>query len=82
MQKTTKILECAVCLDTARPPIRLCIEGHGSCGACIDDLRITKCPHCRSPMANVKRVVQLEQLTEALKDQLKVSCCHAGRGCK
>lgn len=44
-------LECPVCLEEMRPPVRIwqCKDGHALCDNCKQNPRIKKCPTCRGP---------------------------------
>jgi len=42
-------LECPVCLEEMRPPMRIwqCVSGHPVCDICVRNPRVKECPTCR-----------------------------------
>jgi E3 ubiquitin-protein ligase SIAH1 len=45
-----KQLECPVCKELMRPPIRLCNTGHSLCSSCHQ--KLNECPICRQPWSS------------------------------
>uniref|UniRef100_A0A1B6BWZ0 RING-type E3 ubiquitin transferase n=1 Tax=Clastoptera arizonana TaxID=38151 RepID=A0A1B6BWZ0_9HEMI len=65
---------CPICLDLARPPVRLCKNGHLICKTCQNDLVI--CPTCRIHFSLMRPVALNNILT--LVPRL---CINANQGC-
>ena len=47
--KLNKLLECPVCLEEMRPPVKIfqCSNGHALCEHCKDNPHVKSCPTCR-----------------------------------
>ena len=65
----TKLLECPVCLDEMRPPVKIfqCSNGHAICEHCKDNPNVKLCPTCRVVFTrdNVTRNILAESMAEA-----------------
>ena len=65
----TKLLECPVCLDEMRPPVKIfqCSNGHAICEHCKDNPNVKSCPTCRVVFTgdNVTRNILAESMAEA-----------------
>ena len=67
--KLNKLLECPVCLDEMRPPVKIfqCSNGHALCEECKDKPEVRSCPICRLVFTrdNVTRNILAENMAEA-----------------
>lgn len=70
-----KILECLVCMDTIRPPIFQCKEGHLLCSQCRS--KLPRCPACRDAvgLACGVRNRALEQLAREFEFRCQFPGC-------
>ncbi|PSN45752.1 hypothetical protein C0J52_13792 [Blattella germanica] len=68
------LLECPVCMDTMRPPIFQCQNGHSICNKCKPGL--TKCPTCRGALITTRNL-----LAEQLAYKVVYFCPNKDRGC-
>ena len=59
-------LECPICLEEMRPPMRIwqCVSGHAVCDICRRNPRVKECPTCRQQI--VGRNVLAEKLAMSL----------------
>lgn len=71
-----KRLECSVCLDFFKKPIRQCVVGHSFCGKCLDPLNVKICPECRSQVTETRNY-KLEELL----DTIPLPCINKKAGC-
>jgi E3 ubiquitin-protein ligase SIAH1 len=69
-----ELLECSECLETMRPPIYQCSNGHSVCGDC--KKRNILCPTCKYSFLTNRNLIG-----EELADQVKYPCRNASRGC-
>ena len=68
------LLECPVCLDTMKPPIYQCQNGHSVCSNCKPGL--SNCPTCRGSLINTRNL-----LAEQLANKVIYLCSNKDRGC-
>lgn len=68
------LLECPVCLDTMKPPIFQCQNGHSVCSNCKPGLSI--CPTCRGVLTDTRNL-----LAEQLACKVIYPCHNITRGC-
>jgi len=67
-------LECPVCMEYMRPPIRLCANGHKICNICKQ--KVNKCPTCREGFVNT-----INLALEDLAGQMMYPCKYRSNGC-
>ena len=71
-------MECPVCLDVLRPPVRLCKNRHSTCHDCHHQIvrtsQTARCPLCREEFAPDSCPVK-EQLYLAMKVTCKFDGC-------
>jgi E3 ubiquitin-protein ligase SIAH1 len=67
-------LECPVCLEYIRPPIRLCENGHKICNICRQ--KVNRCPSCRQEFLDIRNLA-----LEDLARQVKYPCKYRSYGC-
>ncbi|XP_020243383.1 E3 ubiquitin-protein ligase SINA-like 10 [Asparagus officinalis] len=72
----TDVLDCFICFEPLRPPLRQCQNGHVACSACCVKLPENKCPSCSHPI-NFSNVAALEKIIASTIS----SCCYAKHGC-
>ncbi|KDR15644.1 uncharacterized protein LOC110833383 [Zootermopsis nevadensis] len=60
-------LECPVCMETMKPPITMCENGHSICANCKP--KLTYCPSCTKPFLHVRNLA-LESLSRQVTDQM------------
>lgn len=77
LARTSKLIECPVCLEPIASTIFQCCNGHLVCEVCIKSMQ--KCGVCREEFpAKLIRNLAMESLTE----NLKFSCRNAPLGCE
>lgn len=69
-----KLLECPVCLDTMKPPIFQCQNGHSVCNNCKRGL--SSCPTCRGALIDTRNLT-----AEQLAYKVIHPCNNSARGC-
>ena len=69
------MLECPVCIEHMRPPIRMCVNGHNICDICRP--KLFDCPTCRKRFLSTRNLA-LERLTQ----DVKYPCTYRKFGCK
>ncbi|KAJ3657040.1 hypothetical protein Zmor_016075 [Zophobas morio] len=71
-------MQCPVCLDILRPPVRLCQNGHATCDDCHNKIdrtwHTTRCPLCRGDFRPDPCPVK-EQLYYSMKVSCKFDGC-------
>uniref|UniRef100_A0A1B6LA27 RING-type domain-containing protein n=1 Tax=Graphocephala atropunctata TaxID=36148 RepID=A0A1B6LA27_9HEMI len=72
-QEILDITSCAICLETVRPEIVHCINGHLLCGECRQGLK--NCPTCSQPFSTAELSLVLRQILEALPKPCKYTNC-------
>ncbi|XP_044253107.1 E3 ubiquitin-protein ligase Siah2-like [Tribolium madens] len=74
-------MECPVCYDILRPPIRPCNQGHAICNDCLRQIEKAAqnvcCPLCRSGYS-----LPPSHILETIYDGLEVHCKFKTEGCK
>ena len=62
----TSMLECPVCLEEMRPPLKIfqCCNGHTLCESCRNNPSVTSCPSCRVSMTSASRNIFAEGIAE------------------
>lgn len=68
------MLECPVCLDTMKPPIFQCQNGHSVCNNCKGEL--SSCPTCRGALIDTRNLI-----AEQLAYKVIHPCNNSARGC-
>jgi len=68
-------LECPVCMEYMRPPVRMCVNGHNICNICRPNL--PHCPTCRKRFLSTRNVA-----VEKLAREVKYPCTYSQFGCK
>ncbi|RZC00584.1 Sina domain containing protein [Asbolus verrucosus] len=74
-KQIVKQLECPVCNELMRPPIRQCSTGHSFCNTCRP--KLNNCPTCRQAWSDVRNF-SLEGLTPVVL----YSCMYNQYGCE
>ena len=74
-QSLLSVLECPVCMEYMRPPIRMCVNGHNICNICRPKLDV--CPTCRKQFVSTRNV-GLEKLAQ----EVKYPCTYRQFGCE
>lgn len=69
-----KALECPVCLDVIKYPMKMCVKGHLMCTDCVS--RWTTCPTCQGDLV-VDNPVCIRHLLESLPR----TCQNSANGC-
>jgi E3 ubiquitin-protein ligase SIAH1 len=69
-----ELLECPVCFECMRSPIRLCRNGHNICSKCRP--RLNQCPTCRQSFLLTRNVA-----LETLAEQCLEKCGNHDVGC-
>uniref|UniRef100_A0A1B6MAS8 RING-type domain-containing protein n=1 Tax=Graphocephala atropunctata TaxID=36148 RepID=A0A1B6MAS8_9HEMI len=72
-QEILDITSCAICLETVRPEIVHCINGHLLCGECRQGLK--NCPTCSQPFSTAELSLVLRQILEALPKRCQYTNC-------
>lgn len=67
-----EITVCAICLETVRPDMVQCVNGHIFCSQCKRDL--DKCPTCRDNFSEIKPCGMISQVIEAFPSLCKHHC--------
>jgi len=70
-----KNAECPVCLETVKPPFKLCVQGHSVCVECMK--KIDKCPLCQGKFV-LENPVCVKNILEALPH----FCRYSDTGCE
>ena len=74
-QSLLSVLECSVCMEYMRPPIRMCVNGHSICNICRP--KLDDCPICRRQFLKTRNV-GLEKLVQ----EVKYPCTYRQFGCE
>lgn len=74
-EKLLKGLECPVCLDYMRPPVKVCLAGHSICKYCRP--KLNECPMCRKPFTTVRNLS-----LESISNKIHYKCMNANKGCE
>jgi E3 ubiquitin-protein ligase SIAH1 len=69
-----KQLECLVCKELMRPPIRLCNTGHSLCSSCRQ--KLDDCPTCRQPWSGSRNFC-----LEGITPSVQYPCAYSQFGC-
>jgi len=67
-------LECPVCTEYMRPPIRLCANGHKICNICLQ--KVSYCPTCGEEFVNTRNLA-----LEHVAGQVMYPCKYRSYGC-
>lgn len=68
-----EITSCAICLETVRPDMVQCVNGHIFCSECIDN--ITICPTCQNDFSKVKPPPLISEVVRAMPPRCKHKNC-------
>jgi len=70
-----KVGQCPICLELAKPPVTLCVSGHGTCVTCKGP--ITKCPICRLPFCST-----VPRILNEILHHVHKTCKYYDQGCR
>ncbi|KAF2881749.1 hypothetical protein ILUMI_24446 [Ignelater luminosus] len=74
-EEVLKGLECPVCLDYMRPPVKVCLSGHSICKYCRP--KLNECPMCRRPFTTVRNLS-----LESISNKIHYKCMNANKECE
>lgn len=71
---TRREMECPVCLNEMKPPVRIwqCSEGHPVCDSCQKRPQVQQCPTCRRPVTG--RNILAEKIAMAVFGEEEPAC--------